>query len=192
MVSAITAFPLQATGRRHIKLRSGSSAIFRAASSVANGRDGVIIPTLSEDRTDEKHVTFSKSGLKRLKAGLDRAGLDAGFFAGRHSQWRAFRRRPGKVFCRETPHVYRPSAANEAVSQHRIEWHPGRKHTFYNTKYSSIILRLMTTTPCIERTSSAIICIALAAARRQRPPDQSSHADSRRWLFGILSRQRKP
>ncbi|TAU59267.1 TIR domain-containing protein [Rhizobium ruizarguesonis] len=51
------------------------------AVDLSKGRDGVIMPTLSDDRTDEQHVTFSESGLKRLKAGLDRAGLDASFFA---------------------------------------------------------------------------------------------------------------
>ncbi|TAU59259.1 TIR domain-containing protein [Rhizobium ruizarguesonis] len=47
---------------------------------LSHGRDGKIISTLSEDRGAERHVTFSESGLKRLKAGLDKAGLDASFF----------------------------------------------------------------------------------------------------------------
>lgn len=54
---------------------------FWQAVDLASGRDGMVIPTQSEDRAEEQHVTFSESGLKRLKAGLDRAGLDAGFFA---------------------------------------------------------------------------------------------------------------
>ena len=48
--------------------------------NLAAGNDHILIRTETPDRSREEHVTFSRSGLARLKAGLDSAGLDASFF----------------------------------------------------------------------------------------------------------------
>jgi WD40 repeat protein len=49
--------------------------------NLASGNDHFLIPTKLPDLSNEEYVTFSRSGLARLKAGLDRAGLDPRFFA---------------------------------------------------------------------------------------------------------------
>jgi formylglycine-generating enzyme required for sulfatase activity len=48
---------------------------------LASGRDHTTFRAVTPDGAEERHVTFSQSGLARLKAGLNRAGLDAKFFA---------------------------------------------------------------------------------------------------------------
>jgi WD40 repeat protein len=48
---------------------------------LAAGRDHVMLRVVLPISGDEAHVTFSAEGLARLKAGLQRAGLDARFFA---------------------------------------------------------------------------------------------------------------
>jgi hypothetical protein len=45
------------------------------------GRDHVMLRVIMPFTGDETHVTFSMEGLARLKAGLQRAGLDTRFFA---------------------------------------------------------------------------------------------------------------
>lgn len=49
--------------------------------NLAAGRDHELFRVTSPDLSKEEHVTFSRSGLMRLKAGLDKAGLDPSFFA---------------------------------------------------------------------------------------------------------------
>lgn len=49
--------------------------------NLATGNDHILIRTETPDLSKEEHVTFSQSGLARLKAGLDNAGLDPRFFA---------------------------------------------------------------------------------------------------------------
>ena len=41
----------------------------------------MLLPTQLPGSHEEKHVVFSKDGLRRLKRGLDKAGLDPKFFA---------------------------------------------------------------------------------------------------------------
>jgi hypothetical protein len=48
---------------------------------LASGRDHVMLRVLLPGSHDEVHVTFSQEGLNRLRIGLERAGLDARFFA---------------------------------------------------------------------------------------------------------------
>ena len=48
---------------------------------LASGRDHATFKSLTQDGAREAHVTFSKSGLARLKAGLNKAGLAPDFFA---------------------------------------------------------------------------------------------------------------
>jgi WD40 repeat protein len=48
---------------------------------LAMGRDHVMFRALLPGSQDEVHVTFSQEGLNRLRIGLERAGLDARFFA---------------------------------------------------------------------------------------------------------------
>ncbi|MGO4871259.1 MAG: SUMF1/EgtB/PvdO family nonheme iron enzyme [Roseiarcus sp.] len=48
---------------------------------LASGRDHVAFRAVTPDGGAERHVTFSQSGLARLKAGLNRAGLDPKYFA---------------------------------------------------------------------------------------------------------------
>jgi hypothetical protein len=48
---------------------------------LASGRDHVMLRAVLPVSGEEAHVTFSKEGLARLKAGLQRAGLDARYFA---------------------------------------------------------------------------------------------------------------
>ncbi|WP_026362896.1 toll/interleukin-1 receptor domain-containing protein [Methylopila sp. M107] len=48
--------------------------------NLASGRDHIMFRSTSPDGSTERHVTFSESGLKRLKAGLAKAGLDPRFF----------------------------------------------------------------------------------------------------------------
>lgn len=47
---------------------------------LASGSDHILIRTELPDLSKEEHVTFSKSGLARLGAGLNKAGLDPRFF----------------------------------------------------------------------------------------------------------------
>jgi WD40 repeat protein/tetratricopeptide (TPR) repeat protein len=49
--------------------------------SLATGRDHVMLRAELPGTHDEVHVTFSEEGLNRLRLGLERAGLDARFFA---------------------------------------------------------------------------------------------------------------
>jgi hypothetical protein len=49
--------------------------------NLASGNDHILFRTDLPDLSKEEHVTFSRSGLTRLKAGLDKAGLDPRFFA---------------------------------------------------------------------------------------------------------------
>jgi WD40 repeat protein len=49
--------------------------------NLASGHDHEIFRTVLPDLSKEEHVHFSRSGLARLKAGLDKAGLDPRFFA---------------------------------------------------------------------------------------------------------------
>ena len=51
------------------------------AVDLTGGQDGVLLPTQLPGSHEEKHVVFSKDGLRRLKRGLDKAGLDPKFFA---------------------------------------------------------------------------------------------------------------
>jgi tetratricopeptide (TPR) repeat protein len=48
--------------------------------NLAAGSDHELFRVTSPNLSKEEHVTFSRSGLARLKAGLDRAGLDPRFF----------------------------------------------------------------------------------------------------------------
>jgi len=48
---------------------------------LAMGRDHVMLRAVLPGSQDEVHVTFSQEGLNRLRIGLERAGLDARFFA---------------------------------------------------------------------------------------------------------------
>lgn len=48
--------------------------------NLASGADHELFRAVLPDLSKEEHVTFSRSGLARLKAGLDRAGLDPRFF----------------------------------------------------------------------------------------------------------------
>jgi WD40 repeat protein len=48
---------------------------------LAGGQDGQLMRAQLPSSHEEKHVVFSKDGLKRLKRGLDKAGLDPKFFA---------------------------------------------------------------------------------------------------------------
>jgi WD40 repeat protein len=48
---------------------------------LASGRDHVMLRAVLPGTHDEVHVTFSQEGLTRLRVGLERAGLDARFFA---------------------------------------------------------------------------------------------------------------
>ncbi|HYA74780.1 MAG TPA: SUMF1/EgtB/PvdO family nonheme iron enzyme [Roseiarcus sp.] len=48
---------------------------------LASGRDHATFRAVTPDGGEERHVTFSQSGLARLKAGLNRAGLDPKYFA---------------------------------------------------------------------------------------------------------------
>jgi formylglycine-generating enzyme required for sulfatase activity len=48
---------------------------------LSSGRDHVMLHANLPGTHDEVHVTFSKEGLTRLRIGLERAGLDARFFA---------------------------------------------------------------------------------------------------------------
>ncbi|MEA2897583.1 MAG: hypothetical protein QOJ84_3198 [Bradyrhizobium sp.] len=48
---------------------------------LASGRDHVMVRAFLPGSQDEVHVTFSQEGLTRLRIGLERAGLDARFFA---------------------------------------------------------------------------------------------------------------
>jgi hypothetical protein len=45
------------------------------------GQDGVLLKAQLPGSHEEKHLVFSRDGLRRLKRGLDKAGLDAKFFA---------------------------------------------------------------------------------------------------------------
>jgi hypothetical protein len=49
--------------------------------NLAGGQDLKLFPTARPGSHEEKHVTFSQSGLVRLKRGLEKAGLDPKFFA---------------------------------------------------------------------------------------------------------------
>src|SRR5271168_780053 len=51
------------------------------AVELTGGQDGVQLPTRLPGSHEERHVVFSKDGLRRLKRGLDKAGLDPKFFA---------------------------------------------------------------------------------------------------------------
>src|SRR5271170_7816686 len=51
------------------------------AVELTGGQDGVLLKTQLPGSHEEKHVVFSKDGLRRLKRGLDKAGLDPKFFA---------------------------------------------------------------------------------------------------------------
>jgi WD40 repeat protein len=48
---------------------------------LASGRDHIMLRAVLPGSHDESHVTFSQEGLTRLRIGLERAGLDAKFFA---------------------------------------------------------------------------------------------------------------
>jgi WD40 repeat protein len=48
---------------------------------LASGRDHIMLRAVLPGTHDEVHVTFSREGLTRLRIGLERAGLDAKFFA---------------------------------------------------------------------------------------------------------------
>jgi len=49
--------------------------------NLASGNDHILLRVDLPDLSKEEHVTFSQSGLARLKAGLDKAGHDPRFFA---------------------------------------------------------------------------------------------------------------
>jgi WD40 repeat protein len=48
---------------------------------LASGRDHIMMRSILPGTQEEVHVTFSQEGLTRLRIGLERAGLDARFFA---------------------------------------------------------------------------------------------------------------
>jgi hypothetical protein len=48
--------------------------------NLASGSDHQLFRAVTPNKTEEAHITFSKDGLKRLKGGLTKAGLDARFF----------------------------------------------------------------------------------------------------------------
>src|ERR1700690_2225284 len=49
--------------------------------ALGSGRDHIMLRAQLPGTHDEVHVTFSQEGLTRLRIGLERAGLDARFFA---------------------------------------------------------------------------------------------------------------
>lgn len=49
--------------------------------ALSSGRDHVMLRAILPGSQNEAHVTFSQEGLTRLRIGLERAGLDARFFA---------------------------------------------------------------------------------------------------------------
>ncbi len=49
--------------------------------NLATGSDHQLFRAVTPNKSEEVHVTFSKAGLKHLKGGLTKAGLDAHFFA---------------------------------------------------------------------------------------------------------------
>jgi hypothetical protein len=51
------------------------------AVELTGGQDGVLLPTQLPGSHEERQVVFSRDGLRRLKRGLDKAGLDPKFFA---------------------------------------------------------------------------------------------------------------
>ena len=51
------------------------------AVDVTGGQDGLVLKTQLPGSHDEKHVVYSQDGLRRLKRGLEEAGLDPKFFA---------------------------------------------------------------------------------------------------------------
>jgi hypothetical protein len=51
------------------------------AVDVTGGQDGLLLKTRLPGSHEEKHVVYSQDGLRRLKRGLDEAGLDPRFFA---------------------------------------------------------------------------------------------------------------
>ena len=48
---------------------------------LTGGQDGLVLKTPLPGSHEERHVVFSKEGLRRLKHGLEKAGLDPKFFA---------------------------------------------------------------------------------------------------------------
>jgi hypothetical protein len=51
------------------------------AVDVTGGQDGLVLKTRLRGSHEEKHVVYSQDGLRRLKRGLEEAGLDPKFFA---------------------------------------------------------------------------------------------------------------
>ena len=51
------------------------------AVQLMGGQDGVLLKAQLPGSHEEKHIVFSRDGLRRLKRGLDKAGLDSKFFA---------------------------------------------------------------------------------------------------------------
>src|ERR1700677_4145192 len=51
------------------------------AVQLTGGQDGMLLKAQLPGSHEEKHIVFSRDGLRRLKRGLDKAGLDAKFFA---------------------------------------------------------------------------------------------------------------
>ncbi len=51
------------------------------ATDLCAGQDLRLFPTRLPDSDEEKHVAFSQAGLRRLKNGLEKAGLDPKFFS---------------------------------------------------------------------------------------------------------------
>ena len=49
--------------------------------ALTGGQDGLLLKTPLPGSHEERHVVFSKEGLRRLKHGLEKAGLDPKFFA---------------------------------------------------------------------------------------------------------------
>jgi hypothetical protein len=48
---------------------------------LTSGQNGLLLKTALPGSHEERHVVFSREGLRRLKHGLEKAGLDAKFFA---------------------------------------------------------------------------------------------------------------
>jgi WD40 repeat protein len=48
--------------------------------NIAGGQDGLLLKTKLPGSYEERHVVFSKEGLRRLRYGLEKAGLDPKFF----------------------------------------------------------------------------------------------------------------
>ncbi|MGD0184057.1 MAG: SUMF1/EgtB/PvdO family nonheme iron enzyme [Roseiarcus sp.] len=67
--------------REYALARALNKKLFAVVVDLAGGQDGQLMRVSAPGSHEEKHVVFSKEGLRRLKRGLEKAGLDPKFFA---------------------------------------------------------------------------------------------------------------